>query len=1541
MAYTDKLERNLGNINNSKEGIRDAIEDKGQYAGNILRTYPDRIEKIKTGIDPSEIPIASKEQRGVVQIGDGLSVTEDGIVSFSGDSIQLRTGEQIANVLGTEYSGTILCTEDYNDMKVGCIYIIELGEIVQVIAGGGGGGGQQTNTTETISELEQNIAVGKNLTLRYYYESTAIGKGTARLYVNSVLKSTKIIENGENSFDVSQYIKEGTNYITIMTVDSNSSSVRLEYVINGVKLTLRSSFNPSLVYSEDIDFRYTLIGVGEKTVSFEVDDNIVDIRIVRTSGEELQYVVQGLRHGIHKFRVFATMDLNGQEVASNVLEYKIIYSEEGVTTPIISSTFNQTEAMEGEMLNIDYLIYDPLNGLADATLSVTDGATTQVKVDRTVHYWSVSNYPTGHVQFIIACRGTQLILEVEVEPVEIDIEPVTENLMLYLTAANRSNSELEDRRKEWNFEDVQSVLTNFNWSSNGWMNGTLKCTGDATVYVPLEIFKTDLKRTGATIEFEFATHNVSDLTSTLISCYSNNKGIKITSTECIMKSEQETVKARFKENEKYRISIVIDNMNSNRLIKTYVNGVLSGIAQYGLQDNFQQASPVGITINENREEIDVYSIRVYKQALSSRQILNNYIYDITDVTEKLAKFQSNNVYDVYGNISLAKLKSMIPILEITGPLPRSKGDKQTVSTIYSDPVDPTRNFEYEGCTIDVQGTSSQYFPKKNYKIKFPQKFSFYKGAIPEKTYTFKADYMESSHSHNTGNGVFINDLYEEMFPTQTSENGVRNCIYGFPCSIFYRANEESDYEYFGAYNFNNDKTSPDTLGLTTENAESWEFCNNTSNHCLLRDNDFTPEAKPEDDFEARHPKSYEDNPNWTALKRAVDWIVSTNGNINKFKTEFPQYFNLYYSLIYYVIMEFGLMVDSRAKNMFFDTVDGVIWYPRFYDMDTCFGLNNEGVLEFGYWYEMHDSVGSLKVYNGENSLFWNNFEEAFANEIKSMYLSLRASGKLSYDTVMKVFKEHQIDKFNEAQLNEDAVFKYINPVTEEGNTTYLYAAQGTRLSHFQWWVSNRIQYLDSKYETPEYISDFVTMRLYTSNGDFSIMPYTGQYLKIKFGSTNVKVRGYADVSTTVPAPFGLVFNDTETIIYGGSNISDLGDLATKYPGTVDVSKASKLRRLKIGNPSASYKNTNLRNLELGNNNLLTEIDVRNCPNLSGNLDVSGCKKLENFYATGTSLTGVTFVDGGDLKNIQLPGTMTSVIIKNHMSIENLDLESWGNLQTLVLKNTNLDAWEVLKKALSVKRIYITFDREKNIKMQLEFINYLINNCTGIDDNGMGMPHPNLQGYLTIQYNQNASEAYINAQKQKVAEYFPALNVTWEPSDTSVLNVRYYPTDKIAFVYISDFSYDGTLSFPSKQEIEEEYGYDVDYLVACPFGSYYSGTLQNTHYSSVLISDEYDYICNRYDYYSYTPENPRYSSQQFDSISYNCETAYFLAKNFSTYRVQYPSNPDYTYDELTLASLQGSEKSLNIQNNVGTNGTKLKTIVFNDFKFNSLRIAQFL
>lgn len=116
----------------------------------------------------------------------------------------------------------------------------------------------------------------------------------------------------------------------------------------------------------------------------------------------------------------------------------------------------------------------------------------------------------------------------------------------------------------------------------------------------------------------------------------------------------------------------------------YINGILSGVAQYPAEDNFMQKHPVDILIGSNASAIDLYTIRIYDSALSSFQLLDNFIGDMDDFDRKLAAFERNRIYDDYGNIRYEAILQNLPCLTVTGTLPAYKGDKKTVSAVYED-----------------------------------------------------------------------------------------------------------------------------------------------------------------------------------------------------------------------------------------------------------------------------------------------------------------------------------------------------------------------------------------------------------------------------------------------------------------------------------------------------------------------------------------------------------------------------------------------------------------------------------------------------------------------------------------------------------------------------------------------------------------------------------------------------------------------------------------------------------------------------------------
>ena len=61
----------------------------------------------------------------------------------------------------------------------------------------------------------------------------------------------------------------------------------------------------------------------------------------------------------------------------------------------------------------------------------------------------------------------------------------------------------------------------------------------------------------------------------------------------------------FKENERVRLSIVVEKQTEYRLIYFYINGVMSSAIQYASGERFDQLNPVNITIGSNTCGLDI------------------------------------------------------------------------------------------------------------------------------------------------------------------------------------------------------------------------------------------------------------------------------------------------------------------------------------------------------------------------------------------------------------------------------------------------------------------------------------------------------------------------------------------------------------------------------------------------------------------------------------------------------------------------------------------------------------------------------------------------------------------------------------------------------------------------------------------------------------------------------------------------------------------------------------------------------------------------
>lgn len=493
----------------------------------------------------------------------------------------------------------------------------------------------------------------------------------------------------------------------------------------------------------------------------------------------------------------------------------------------------------------------------------------------------------------------------------------------------------------------------------------------------------------------------------------------------------------------------------------------------------------------------------------------------------------------------------------------------------------------------------------------------------------------------------------------------------------------------------------------------------------------------------------------------------------------------------------------------------IVWLP--YDFDTALGINNEGSLVFGYELEDTDHIeGGADVYNGQQSVVWNNLRDAFGDELAAMYRTLRSQGKLSYEKVEKMFEDHQ-GKWSEAIFNEDAYFKYILPLIDDGTGAYLEMLQGSKAEQRKWWLYNRFRYIDSKYNAGDALSDLIQLRSYAKS-DVTITPYADIYPTVKFGSYLVSHRGKRGQATVCECPL-TTLNDTETYIYSASQLASVGDLSGLKVGFADFSMATKLQSLKIGDADAGYTNPNLKTLTLGNNVLLKTIDVRNCPALVSTVDISGCSNIEEVYFDGTGVTGVTLPVGGVLRKLHLPSTITNLTIRNQSRITDLTVGGYTNISTLRIENSSVDSEAILRAVPAGTRVrLIGFTWEAENYAEIEALCDLLDTMRGLDEQGGNVDTAQVSGTIH-------TGTLTGAQIAAVRERYPYLTLTADHTSAVLTYKTFDGSSVIGSEDVLDGG-NGTLTNSTARAQDAQYTYSPDGWATEPNGNKNADALKN-------------------------------------------------------------------------------------------------------------------
>jgi hypothetical protein len=1396
----------------------------------------DAIKKIKVtkGISVQEL---TPDEHGQVDLEIPVVEVDQAVNENSTNPV---SGKAVFNELkkntGSVASGIQLNEIGEGDQKVYSISLLNAGgEVISTtdqFSGAGGGSSLATKVILTRVTANKTVKIGDDVKLTYKYDhvNSETGESTgnpAKAIVtiiqgaNTNTLESNIYAGSSNTVDVTKYMGVGTNTVRVKVQVGEGAEMQVSQItwtINVVQLTLSSSFNiaTSINRGDSVTIPYALSGAGNKTLRCYVDGVDKEDRSITASTANGSFSIDtsGMSHGTHSVQLVVELELSEDNIIkSNSIYFAIGVRETDNNAPIVYARFDYPDGSlilgentpyiqtkQFDVYTLSYAAYNPKETPTNAIVYVGEDVASSSSVPFVVQNLTLraSNY--GEQKCRIVVGKTEYSFRLIAEKSELNISEPTDGMTLKLSAQGRNNNDVN--REEWSYNGIQTVFEGFKWGGDGWIGNALRLNDKARAvvqYAPLR--QPDQNVTNAfAFAVKYKVSEVVDDEAELIRCVDGDgTGFVITAQEARMQTKgKSSLSMKMASGEVYEVIFVsfpksasgsseYEKLNTE-MVYLYINGIMSGSVQRSASDSIYQSDPQFVTMGADGATLDVYLLRAYNTYLSDSQVLDCYMIDQDSVDDMFALYESNNVIDDNGNVTVDSVPDGMRYIIITGR--QDNGVPTVLQAAVNNDKDPkydvdemlcvvkgnqSLNFKCVGGCIRLQGTSSLAYPIKNYRIYFKNaskvagdlylgcdeqgvggelqeeaKYSFRqagtsnKAAAPVDCFCLKADFAESSSSHNTGMAKIVQNILTaagELTPAQAHCSGeygydVRTTIDGEPCYLFYRGTLDETPQFLGKFNFNNDKSTEAVFGFCdipgyhdqswvadkfsgVNPTECWEFLNNDYPMGMFLDDDF--DTKGDDGtpnwlkvFEARFPDDDDINAEYEAgtrkpkyLEPLVKWVKSTQNDGEKFKAELADWFDVDYLCDYYMFTEIMGCVDQRVKNMmmgfWYDPEkDKVLAYMIFYDCDTILGVRNDGRLKYSWDVdentvdpELSTEEKTVYAYAGHDSVLWKNLREQFPEELQAAYRRIRE--RMSNSTIFKMFDDEQSAKFCERIYNLDALNKYVEPktlgveVNQDGSVTnvkysYLEAMQGSRKSHRHWWITNRMGLFDARYSTGQYTATDISFKGNSAAGaTVKATPLRDFYFEFRReGDTMVHQKVTKDVEWSYTynqmANIGTIFH-----LYGGEWMKKL-DLSA-WGGFTDMSLPTLpvLEELILGGNAKTYA---LTELVLGTKiPMLRKLEVVNYTNLPS-LDLSGCNRLEEVNASGcTKMSTITFAEGALINKLHLPENFQTLVLRSMQYIEwdAITFDAKNNLTGLWIENCSLiDGKKVFDEMFALK-----------------------------------------------------------------------------------------------------------------------------------------------------------------------------------------------------------------------------------------------------------------
>ena len=827
-------------------------------------------------------------------------------------------------------------------------------------SGGGGGGGGSVIPTITSSFKDNTIVQkGEDVKIQFFFSSPSLGTGTAYVYIDGIEVATfSEIKQGNNTINIGKLANLNNNVSLYVKDRAGLASNQLSWTIicGGLEFTLNFDAEADYAITDIITMQYNVECVTDDPIILHLTIDYDEYELMSVKGVNT-YTFSELGVGIHEIKMYLTSG----EYVTPIKSFNIVIVN--ANSLYVSSMFKDgTEYTFGEPIAIQYRISKASQETFTVKLYLNDVLDRTLEAKAGTYYWTLNSTPIGDYTVKIEvtsefdeCVSVSKTFQV-VKGEYIPLNIITNGLIYRLNALNRTNQDSDrGNPKDDSGSGVITTLHNFNYYTNGWIDGELVCNGEAYVEIDLYPWASNALY-GSTIEVHFTALDIGIQEARIFDYTDINapyKGIYIDLEETSMKSLANTNTLNLDKDADTTLTFVIDR--SAKFGKIFINGICS--RAFALSDS-------GSGVNATREDFthmqkiylnskkgtsaygacNIKDVRIYNRTLTDDEIVKNYISQITDLDEqeRFYNFNYNNTtlprIDMYGDTENMTLETPV-----------------TMRIKYTSPNEDVygQSFDLPYCQVNWQGTSSLQYVLKNFTARLKDEnmadyfYSPYPNGVKESVFCFKCDYMESSHSRNVGLAKFVNDcLYDSKTPVQAKNSNIRNSVNGFPCTMYING------ELQGIYNFNLDRYSTQSYGYTDPtNVLVYEVSANsdTTAGAFFKWDETSGKNKLDyykSDFECLYPPTRASgNDDMSELIRLIEWVNDASDEV--FRDNIGDYFDLEYLLRYYLyVLIFGA-VDSLGKNMKLTSFDGGrIWYPQVYDADTTIGLDNTGVLKF-------------------------------------------------------------------------------------------------------------------------------------------------------------------------------------------------------------------------------------------------------------------------------------------------------------------------------------------------------------------------------------------------------------------------------------------------------------------------------------------------------------------------------------------------------------------------------------------------------------------